>query len=275
MCVIKLFVLLFVLCLPVAAYGGEAATIIKICGSGDNQELLRQLAQSYEGRNPEVRIEVPNSIGSSGGVKATAQGQCDIGRLARPLRDKEKRHKLTYKIFARSPVVFMVSANLKDITSITAQQVVSIFSGKVRSWQALGGPATSIYIANREKGDSSRTVLEKHLIDFALIKKPVGKTIYSTPETIDIVAGHDNTIAYGPLSSIIKRPGIHVLAFEGVIPSVEAISDGLYPIYSDFGLVWRTDISAQALAFITFLENEVAKEIIARYGATPVVPEKK
>lgn len=268
-------VFLFLLCLPVHGYGGEGAAPVKICGSGDNQQLLRELAQAYEENNPGHRVMVPDSIGSSGGVKATAGGQCDIGRLARPLRLKEKDYDLTYKVFARSPVVFMVSGNLKRITNITAQQVIAIFAGKMRSWQDMGGPATKIYIANREKGDSSRTVIEKQLIDFALIDKPVGKTIYSTPETIDIVARHDNTIAYGPLSAAIKRPAINVLGYEGTRPTVATISAGRYPLYSDFGLVWRANIRAEALDFIRFLDTDEAREIIGGYGAVPVASENR
>lgn len=259
---------------PAVICAGEASPAITICGSGDNQELIRQLARVYEGHQPGVRVEVPDSIGSSGGVKATAQGQCDIGRLARPLRAKEKRHQLSYKLFARSPVVFFVSANLKSMADISAQQVVRIFSGKMTSWEDMGGPATKIYIVNREKGDSSRTVLENHMIDFALIKKTMGKTIYSTPETVDTVADHDNTIAYAPLSSVMNNPGIHDLAFDGVMPSAVAIAAGQYPLYTDFGLVWRADISAQAMGFLAFLETSEARAIIGGYGAAPVVAEK-
>ncbi|MBU0681920.1 MAG: substrate-binding domain-containing protein [Proteobacteria bacterium] len=265
---------LMVLFSPAALCAGETSPAISICGSGDNQELIRQLARAYEGHQPGIRVEVPDSIGSSGGVKATAQGQCDVGRLARPLRDKEKRYQLSYKLFARSPVVFLVSANLTSMADISAQQVVRIFSGKMTSWEDMGGPAAKIYIANREKGDSSRTVLEKHMIDFALIEQTVGKTIYSTPETVDTVAGHDNTIAYAPLSAAFHNPKVHVLAFDGVIPSAATIAAGKYPLYVDFGLVWRADIRAPAKGFLAFLETSEAKAIICRYGAAPVVAEK-
>jgi phosphate transport system substrate-binding protein len=258
-------------CLPALASAAEAVSHFKICGSGDSQELIRQLARLYEDRHPGIRIDVPESIGSSGGVKAAAQGQCDLGRLARPLRDKERRYNLSYKLFARSPVVFFVSANLRStVTNITAQQVVRIFSGKTRSWQDLGGPPAKVYIANREKGDSSRTVLERHLIDFALIKKLAGKTIYSTPETVAAVANHDNTIAFAPLASVNQNPNVHVLAFEGVMPSAESISSGGYPLVSEFGLVWNEKSSAAALDFVDFLDTGEARQTIVRYGAAPI-----
>ena len=249
--------------------------LVKVCGSGDNQELLRRLATAYETLHPGIDIEVADSIGSSGGVKATAKGRCDIGRLARPLKEKEKRYGLSYTLFARSPVVFLVSENINDVKGITARQVVDVFSGKITSWQDLGGGAGNIYIANREKGDSSRTVIGKLLPDFARISKQVGQTIYSTPETIDTIAGHDNVIAYAPLSAVINRDDIHVLAFEGVLPSVETITTGRYPLYSDYGLVCRSDVSQAALAFMKFMTTDQAKSIISDFGAAPVFSEQK
>lgn len=265
----SVFFILFFLGLS-AAWAGDSGQVIRICGSGDNQELLRRLARAHEASHPGLRIEVPDSIGSSGGVKAVARGQCDLGRLARPLRAKEQEPGLTYRSFARSPVVFLVSVNLRDLDTITAQQVVRIFAGKMTSWQDMGGPAGPIYVANREKGDSSRTVLEHQMIDFALIGKPQGQTIYSTPETVAIVAGHDNTIAYAPLAAAIKEPRVHILAFEGVRPSAEALATGHYPLAVDFGLVWRGDLSAAARAFVAFLDTAEAAAIITGHGALPV-----
>lgn len=258
-----------------AAWAGDSGQVIRICGSGDNQELLRRLAQAHEASHPGLRIEVPDSIGSSGGVKAVARGQCDLGRLARPLRAKEQEPGLSYRPFARSPVVFLVSGNLRGLAAITAQQVVRIFAGKMTSWQDMNGPAGPIYVANREKGDSSRTVLEHQMIDFALIAKPQGQTIYSTPETVAIVADHDNTIAYAPLAATMNEPRVHVLAFESNRPSVEALATGHYPLAVDFGLVWRADLSPAAQGFIDFLDTAEAATIITSHGALPVPAEQR
>lgn len=269
----RLLILFFILSLPALSLAAEAPVTIKICGTGDSQELLRRLARFYEDKHRGIIIEVPNSIGSSGGVKATAAGKCDIGRLARPLKEKEKHYGLNYKLFAHSPVVFLVSKNLRDISNITADQVVGVFSGRITSWQELGGATGKIYVANREKGDSSRSVIEKHIPAFEKIGHQAGKTIYSTPETIAAVANNDNTIAYAPLSSIGKRTDIHVLSFEGVKPDPATIGNGKYHLASDYGLVWREGIRPQALDFINFLDSAEAVEIISEFGTAPVAQE--
>jgi len=60
----------------------RAEETVVVCGTGDSQSLLRRLATEFERKNPGIKIEVPESIGSSGGIKATAKGECDIGRVA-------------------------------------------------------------------------------------------------------------------------------------------------------------------------------------------------
>ena len=46
--------------------------------TGDNQELLRTLGAAFEKVNPGVSIAVPDGIGSDGGIKAAAAGECDL-----------------------------------------------------------------------------------------------------------------------------------------------------------------------------------------------------
>ena len=71
---------------------------MSLCGTGDSQELLRTLGAAFEKANPGVSIVVPDSVGSDGGIKAAAAGECDFGRVARPLTDQEKELKLTYRV---------------------------------------------------------------------------------------------------------------------------------------------------------------------------------
>lgn len=243
-----------------------------ICGTGDSQQLLRRLAGVFEENHPGVTVEVPDSIGSSGGVKATAGGRCDLGRIARPLREKEKKYHLDYRLFAYSPVVFLANANLKGkVKGVTASEVIAIFRGEIGQWDELGGPPEKIYVANREPGDSSRTVLEERLPGFAGIDPSVGRTIYTTPETIDTIAAYANTIGYSSLSAARHRDDVIILDFEGVSPSPGNVLSGAYGLTAPFGLVWAPPPSPLARRFLDFLMQDEAREIISTFGAVPVL----
>ena len=41
--------------------------------------------------NSGYKVSVPNSIGSGGGIREVTNNRIDIARVARPLKDKEKR----------------------------------------------------------------------------------------------------------------------------------------------------------------------------------------
>ncbi|MBU0909535.1 MAG: substrate-binding domain-containing protein [Proteobacteria bacterium] len=246
---------------------GTAKKTLVICGSGDSQNLLRHLAAAYEQSHPNMSIDVPDSIGSGGGVKATAGGKCDLGRVARPLKEKEKELNLDYLLFADSPVIFLVNSSVKGVRSITAQQAVGIFSGAITLWSELGGPHGKIYVANREKGDSSRSVIEKYIPAFNAIDKPVGQTLYTTPENVAAINRYKNTIGYASLAEAGNQPDIVVLQFENVSPDRDNVTKGAYKLVAPLGLVWKNEHGREVKNFIDFLYSPAAEKIMADHGA--------
>lgn len=163
---------------------GFAAEKIVIEGSGDNQKLLRILADAFEKKHPGKIIEIPESIGSSGGIKALANGKCDLARIARPLKNSEQGLGLTSKVFASTPLVFVTGNNEAGIDNLNSEQIVNIFSGKFDSWSRLGGNDIKFLVLNREKGDSSRRILEENIPGFKEADTMCGEIIHSTPDLI-------------------------------------------------------------------------------------------
>ena len=62
---------------------------VTLPGTGDSQDLLREVAQRYALQFPERQVIVPDSIGSEGGIKAVGTGAAPIGRVARHPSPKE------------------------------------------------------------------------------------------------------------------------------------------------------------------------------------------
>jgi phosphate transport system substrate-binding protein len=250
------------------AVNADARERIIVCGTGDSQTLLRLLAGDYQDRHPDARIEVPDSIGSSGGVRATAEGDCDLGRTARPLKEREKPFGLHYREFAYSPVVFLTNPSVRGVDGLTTRQVVGILSGEIDDWAELGGAPGKIYVAKREPGDSSRTVLEKVIPALARIEEWAGKTIYSTPETIDTILRYPGTLGFAPLA-MVRGTDLQVLKLDGVAPNEENLASGRYPAFNPFALVWKGELSGVAADFGAFLHSPRARRLITEYGAYP------
>ena len=252
-----------------APRGWTAENEIVIEGTGDSQQLLRILASAFEKTHPGAQVKIPDAIGSSGGIKAVADGKCDLARVAREIKEKEKIFNLKYLLFAWSPAVFVASPNVKNVASVTAGQVVGIFSGQVTSWKDLDCADQKIFVAQREAGDSTRIMLEKNLPGWKEIRHFAGEEVYTTPELIDIIAQHDNTIGYAPLS--MARPaGLSVLKYEGLDPSVENVVNGSYPLKVPFALVWKGELAGLARDFVDFTRSSEGQKIIAENGAVPI-----
>ncbi|UCG79126.1 MAG: substrate-binding domain-containing protein [Nitrospirota bacterium] len=253
------------LALP-TAYAAEEITI---CGTGDSQALLRMLAASYEEEHPGSKINVPDSIGSKGGIKATAKGDCELGRVARPIKDSEMKYGLEYKVFAFSPVVFAVNKSVKKIPGLSGIQVLNIFSGRTTNWKELGGPDMMIKVINREPGDSSRSVLMKNLPGFEKIKDPVGIVIeHNTPLTIETISTNKGAIGYIPLSSV-DRAHMRILKLDGVAPTKYRVWRQEYKPVSPLGIIWKGELQGLAKSFFDYLFTSEVQARISRVGLIP------
>ncbi len=252
--------------------GGDARAEQRLVvpGTGDSQALLRVLAKAFEAEHPDVRVEIPKSVGSIGGIKRVVRGESPLGRVARGLSVQEQDQGLTIRTFAYSPVVFVVHESTSCIDSLSARQVVDIYSGTTGFWSQLGPcEEKKIYVANREEGDSSRNVLKAAVPGFDDIQTYAGEVLYSTQENVRIVSQYPGTIGYAPLSSVAGE-ALRILKFENVYPSRENIEEGHYRLAVPFSIIWKQSLEGVPKAFVEFLFSETGRALIEENGAVPV-----
>jgi phosphate transport system substrate-binding protein len=261
-------VVLCALVVVLSAVGIAAAEEkVSLCGTGDSQELLRTLGAAFEKANPGVVVVVPDSVGSDGGIKAAASGECDFGRVARPPKDQEKELNLNYKVIAFSPIEIVTdpAAGVEDLSS---RQLVQIFSGTVTSWTEVGGKGGKIAVVNREAKDSSRGVLNQRIEGFKAIEKPVGVTAVKTPEAVDLLVKTPNAIGYLP-AAMTKGLKLKVVKVNGAMPTAANVLQGVYAITAPLGLVWKGEPKPAANKFLQFIKSAEGKKISIDYGTVP------
>ena len=258
-----------------AALAGEtyekddfAGQKIVVAGTGDCQKLLRAMGKALEMNLKGAQIDVPDSIGSGGGIKALADGQVDLARVARPLKDNEKALGLTYKLFAINPVVFVVHPSVTCIENLEFKDILDIYSGKNVKWEQLGAASGKIYPIIRESGDSSIMVLYAKIPGFKDIRSPKAKVIYTTPDAIAALSKYENTIGFFPMTET-KGEKLRVLKINGVSPSTENVANGRYLLTTPFAIVYKKEPTGLAKAFIDFLYSEEGERIISDFGAVP------
>jgi phosphate transport system substrate-binding protein len=242
--------------------------VLVIPGTGDSQILLHKLAQLYTKNRPGITVEIPESVGSGGGIRSVLTGKNEIARVARPLTEKESGQGLKSRIFAQAPIIFAVHPGVAGVENLSLEQIIGIYSGKIPQWDALGG-AGKIYAMSREEGDSSRIVLENLLPGFQEISVPAGATVYSTPEAVQTLLASPNTIGYLPLPAAIGT-GLRVLQVQDVAPSAANVRQKKYQFVVPFALVWKETLSQRAQDFLDFLSSPAARKLMLENGAIPV-----
>lgn len=247
----------------------QTAQKITIAGTGDSQILLRKLVESYRKNHSDCMIDIPDSVGSSGGVKALAANQVDMARVARPLKPREEKYNLSYRPFARSPIVCVVHETVQGIESLSHDQLVKIYAGTLKNWQDLGARTGKIYPVAREEGDSSFGVLKKHIPGLKDIAEFQAKICFTTPETVATLIQYPGTIGFLPLSMVPKE-GLRILMVNKVKPTAENVAHGLYPYVVPFALVYRQEeLHGLRLDFLNYLFTEEARTVMIKNGTFP------
>ncbi len=250
----------------------QKSRLLVIPGTGDSQALLHKLAQLYAKNHAGITVEIPESVGSGGGIRSVITGKNEIARVARPLTEKESAQGLSSRIFAQAPIVFAVNAGLVEVENLSLEQIVGIYSGRIQQWDAVDAALSGvgkIYIMNREGGDSSRTVLENLIPGFKEISAPAGSIVYSTPDAVQTLIASPNTIGYLPMPAAVGA-GIKVLRVQDVAPSPVNVRQKKYQFVIPLALVWKDTLSPLAQDFLDFLSSSAARKLMLENGAIPV-----
>jgi len=249
----------------IAHEGTARAETIEIVGTGDGVIVLKAVGKAFSEANPGVAIEVPKSIGSGGGVKAVGNDKNVLGRVARPIKDKEKGFGLSYVPFTKIPTVFFVNKSV-DVDGLTAAQICDIYSGKITNWKDVGGKDARIKVVRREDGDSSLGVLKKTFPGFGDITiTEKSKTAESTPDNVETVESKEGTIGFGPYD-VVRAADAKVLKIDGKGP----FEDG-YPSHGTIGLIFKeANKTGNVEKFIKFATSPDAREAISGAGGSPL-----
>ncbi len=261
---------IFLLVLIVFTLQTVPATALNLSGTGDSEILLQRLATEYQRLYPDQHVEVPPSVGSSGGIRMLLQGRTDLARVARPLHEEEIQQGLRWHKFASVPIVFVANLPQRCVTDLNSSQILKIYNGSYSRWSQLGNcPDQKIYLAKREEDDSSNRILFDKIKGLRELKKLAGKTIYTTREAFATIAAHPYTLGYLPLSQVVNSNLVQ-FSIDGVMATSTTVTNEMYRLHLPLALVWKEPLHTEARRFLQFLNSPEAQKLIGSFGAVPV-----
>lgn len=240
---------------------------VTLPGTGDSQDLLREVAQQYTSQFPDRQVVVPDSIGSGGGIKAVGTGEAPIGRVARHPSSKalSAYGEFKYTEFARVPVAFVVSpqAGVKDLSEA---QICQIYQGQLTNWKELGGQDLPIDVQARPDGGSNMQTIRKQMACFTELKVTSQANFnLRNSDLVQSMKTLPGAIGFMPLSEA-ELHQFPVVSLNGVAPSEQNYKLGI-----GLGFVYKKPLSPSIQEFVDYLSTTPAKKIMRETGHVPVL----
>jgi len=244
---------------------GAIASELEVVGTGDGMELLQAIATAYNAQNPDSTIVIPPSIGSGGGIAAVGADRNVLGRVARPLTDKEKAQGLVTTPIMRIPSAIYVHRGA-GVTALTSDQLAKIYSGDIDNWKDVGGKDMKIKVVRREEADSTLSVLRVSMPGWKEIKLTQrSKLAMTTQESIETVKDVEGAIGFGPYSRALEQT-MSVIRIDGKHPLDEE-----YPSAVTVSLLYKDgSLTPEAERFVKYVHSTKGRDLTSNWGAIPI-----
>lgn len=265
----RLNVLCLSAALAAASFAQAADDRLTLTGSSTMAPLVLEIAKRYEQKHPNLRIDVQTG-GSSRGINDTRMGLADIGMVSRALKTSEQE--LSHFLIAMDGIgIILHSSN--TVTTLSDQQIIAIYTGKIDNWQAVDGPDLPITVINKAEG---RSTLELFLHYFTLKNSQIKAQVVigDNQQAIKTVSGNPGAVGYVSIGTAEyeqqRDTPIKLLPMTGQAATVLDVATGHYPLSRQLNLVTKGAPTKLARDFIQFAQSAAVHDLIeAQFFVAP------
>jgi len=262
-----------------------ATQTIKNKGSDTLVNLALAWAEVYMDLHPQVRISVTGG-GSGTGIAAMVNGTVDIANASRAMKPEEIAAAQANGI---TPVEFVVARDAiavvvhpsNSVDGLTLQQISDIYTGRITNWSQVGGKDRPIVLLSRESNSGTYVYFLENVIRLGdkesdLLFSP-DTLLMPSSEGISVeVRQNPNSIGYDGLGYV--TPDQKVLAVilvetvaggPYVLPSVETVNDGSYPVSRPLYMYTAGEPAGQVKAYVDWLLSD-GQSLVSELGFVPL-----
>ncbi len=214
------------------------------------------------------------SAGGSGtGLKQVADGSVDIGSsdvfAETKLTAEQVANLIDYKVCT---IAFAAVVNNDlGVKSLTTEQLIDIFTGKITNWSEVGGPQEKITLITRPESSGTRATFTAEALQGNQEVKGSIETDNSG-ELLETVKSTKGAIGYLAFSYTVGdyEGLVTKIAIDGVEATQENVYNGSYNVWGYEHMYTAKDADPLATAFIEYMmSSDFASEIEKMgYGAS-------
>lgn len=250
----------------------HAAEPLVIGGTGSAIGVVRKLAEAYQDTDTTQTVEVLTSLGTSGGLRALADGQIDIALVSRALTPQE-REGLHVAVLARTPLAFVANQEV-TASGLSTDALIAFYRSTRTRWPD-GAHARPVL---RPWHDAETQVLAAwseplaDALSAASYRTDLLVTL-TTQENLKAIEQTPGAFGYAPLAEVVvSEPALRVLTFEGVAPTPAGLAAGRYPLAMTLAMVTGPASAGKAQALIDFVRSPTGTGILTAAGCLPLSP---
>ncbi len=255
-----------------------AGTTITIKGSDTLVRLGQRWAEEYMKINPDAVIQVSGG-GSGTGIAALLNGTTDICEASRDMKPKEyelaKRNNIdVYRVSVALDGIAIFLNEENPVTNLTLAQLKGIYTGAVTNWKELGGEDATIILYGRENNSGTYAFLKEHVLDGEDYADRT-QTLPGTAAVVNAVSKDKYGIGYGGLAwargvkfGAVKKDD----TAKAVLPSVETVSDGTYPISRQLYWFFNGKPTGEIMKLTNWCLSPAGQKLAEEIGYVPLSP---
>lgn len=253
-----------------SAQAEEVRGSIQIKGSDTMVNLCQAWAEVFMARHPQATVAVTGG-GSGTGIAALIGGTCDVAATSRQMTDKEKAqaaargHAPREWIVARDGLAVVVHPK-NPVTRLTIPQLADVFTGKIQTWEALGGSRKAVVLLSREVNSGTHVYFKEHVLGAGQEFAPEALLMPSSQAIADEVATNPDAIGYYGMGYLNpKNAAVAVAktaAGPSVAPSADNVRSGAYPIARPLFFYSRGQPQGLVKAFLDFTRSSEGQALV-------------
>lgn len=236
---------------------------VSLNGSTSMEKYVTALGEGFKEKYPDMTVET-QFTGSSAGVQALIDGQCDIADSSRSLTPAEKKKGLVENVVAIDGIA--ISLNKKNkVNNVTSKQLADIYTGKITNWKQLGGADEKIVVIGRESASGTRAAFEELLK--VENKCKYAQELDNTGAVVAKCASTTGAIGYVSLDAVDNT--IKTAKLNGVEATESNIKAGTYKLSRPFVMATKGAISKQnkkVQAIFKYVNSDEGQKILKKVG---------
>ena len=251
---------------------------ITVKGSDTLVVQAQKWAEIYMNQKSDVKIQVTGG-GTGTGFAALQNQTTDLCNASRKIRAAEiaecikafGKRPTEYKVCLDGLSVYVAAEN--SLKELSMEQLLLIFTGKIKNWKELGGKDAPITVYSRENSSGTYEFFKEHVLqgkDFAAS----AQTMPGTAAVLQAVAKDKNGIGYGGAA---YGAGAKHLAIKktdsspAIEPTEENVVKGIYPIWRYLFVYVNPALDKGDIAsYLSWIRGDEGQKVVKEVGYFPL-----